>query len=353
MQLNESELSYWLALWRMENIGPVHFFKILEKYRSPQEYFHAHTELLKNIDWPSIENDLRWAAQSNHHIITFQDKIYPNQLKEIHSAPPLLFAVGNPHLLECPQISMVGSRNPTAGGCDNAYQFAKIFAQAGFIITSGLAMGIDAACHQGALESASGKTIAVMATGPDIIYPKRHNALSKNIIENGCLITEFPTGVKPQAAHFPRRNRLISGLSLGVLVVEAAFASGSLITAKYALEQNKEIFAIPGSIQNPLSRGCHALIKQGAKLVETAQDILDEMTIQPNLNAPNPRAPIKYIQKPVETPEFLAFIDFETTSIDTIIDRSALTAEKVSSILLLLELEGHIVSTPGGYVRLH
>ena len=228
---------------------------------------------IKNPDWPLIDNDLQWALKENNYVLTFNDEHYPTQLKEIADPPPLLFARGNPLLLAQRQLAIVGSRNPSSSGIDTAFEFAKTLSNHGFVITSGLALGIDAASHRGAL-AAGNFTIAVAGTGLDRIYPARHKDLATEIVKTGAIISEFPPGTTAKANHFPRRNRIISGLCQGLLVVEAAKESGSLITARMALEQNREVFAIPGSIHNPLARGCNALIRQGAKLVETTQDIL-------------------------------------------------------------------------------
>jgi len=362
--MKTDELQYWLALWRTPNVGPVSFAAALQNFPDLKSYFDHNPAI--NIDWKKIEADLAWAElSSNHHIITIRDDNYPLHLREISSAPPILFVEGDLTLLSKPQIAMVGSRHPTSAGCDNAHQFAKAFAQNGWIITSGLALGIDAASHEGALDG-QGKTIAVMGTGPDQIYPKRHKALAKKITENGCLVTEFPTGVTPISMNFPRRNRIISGLSSGVLVVEAAYASGSLVTARYALEQNREVFAIPGSIHNPVSRGCHALLKQGAKLVETSQDVMEELTLSCSPHPPFGHPATSAGQALLPQGEkgirdegeneinhpFLKYIDFDTTPIDLIIERSGITAEEASSLLLMLELESLIQSVPGGYSRL-
>lgn len=348
--VSESDLPYWLALLRSPGIGPVKFSDIIKSYpgNSLKNYFPKNNLA---IDWSAIEKDLKWAEDPNNTLLSISHPHYPERLKEIASAPPLLFIQGDASLLSKAQIAMVGSRNPTPSGEDIAYQFAKAFSNSGLVVTSGLALGIDAACHEGVI-AANGETIAVMGTGPDIIYPKRHQSLAKKILEKGCLVTEFPTGVTPVAMNFPRRNRIISGLSLGVLVVEAAYASGSLVTAKYALEQNREVFAIPGSIHNPLSRGCHLLIKQGAKLVETVEDVLEEVgAVAPThrVGLEEPRAG----QCPAPTaPHFLRYMGFDTTPVDLLINRSGLTAEEVSSILLVLELDGQVKSVPGGYVRI-
>jgi DNA processing protein len=235
--------------------------------------FHAGSPLTKRL-----EQDLAYIAnQPDLHCLRFDDALYPRLLREIPKPPPMLFVRGDVACLSLPQLAMVGSRNPTAGGLENAERFARYLAECGFAITSGLALGIDAAAHQGAL-NARGKTIAVMGTGIDLIYPARHRTLAQSILDaGGALVSEFPLGVSSQAANFPQRNRIISGLSGGTLVVEAAVQSGSLITASYALQHDREVFAIPGSIHNPLARGCHQLIRQGATLVETAQDIVDQL----------------------------------------------------------------------------
>jgi DNA processing protein len=342
--LHDNKLSYLLALWRLPGIGPANFFRIVESGQPLSAYLNNQM-----LDWKGVEKDLAWAHASDCHIITYQDDHYPPQLKEIAAFPPLLFVQGDISLLKQPQVGIVGSRNATPAGIDTAFHFAKTLAAQGLVITSGLARGIDGASHEGALHEKQ-KTIAVMGTGPDVVYPRRHQTLFKKIVESGCIVTEFPTGTSPQASHFPRRNRIISGLSRGILVVEAAYASGSLITAKYALEQNREVFAIPGAIHNPFSRGCHALIKQGAILVESAAEILEALGYSA-ASAPNP-APLK-ASAPKALPDFLQYLGFEATPVDVIISRSGLTAEKVSSILLLLELEGHVTSAPGGYLRLH
>jgi DNA processing protein len=353
--MKKDELFYWLALWRTPGVGPVNFLAVVEHYADLKQYFEERPSIV--IDWKSVEADLKWAEGPGRHIVTVRDDNYPLRLRQITSPPPLVFVEGNADLLAQPQIAMVGSRHPTPGGCDSAYQFAKTLVQNNWLITSGLALGIDAASHEGAL-AAKGKTIAVMGTGPDQIYPKRHQGLAGKIIDNGCLVTEFPTGIVPAPMNFPRRNRLISGLSHGVLVIEAAYASGSLVTAKYALEQNREVFAMPGSIHNPLARGCHALIKQGAKLVETAQDILEELTsIVSPLSPKLPKEAAKTLLNQAHTttkeiPGLLSFIDYNATPVDLIIERSGISAEEVSAILLMLELEEHIQSIPGGYMRL-
>jgi len=242
-------------------------------------------------------------------------------------------------LLALPALAMVGSRNATPQGISNAQQFARAFSDAGLTIVSGLALGIDAAAHQGGLDGA-GSTIAVLGTGADLLYPQRNRTLGERIAREGLIVSEFPLGTPPNGGNFPRRNRVISGLARGCLVVEAALASGSLITARLAAEQGREVFAIPGSIHSPHSKGCHALIKQGAKLVECAQDVLQELGIHGSVAAPSAEA--------AAAPGLLAHLAYEPCDIDTLCARSGLTAQVVSAMLLQLELDGKVASLPGG-----
>lgn len=297
-----------------------------------------------------------WLAQPGHHLVTRDDPLYPPRLRQIERAPPALFVLGDPELLRLPQIAIVGSRNPTPSGQENAEAFAASLARAGLIVTSGLALGIDAAAHQGAL-SANGLTIAVCGTGLDRVYPARNRALAHEIARHGALVSEFPPGMPALAGNFPRRNRLISGLSLGVLVVEAALQSGSLITARLAGAQGREVFAIPGSIHSPLARGCHRLLREGAKLVESAQDILEE--IGPLLNHDQPgmeitgagRTPDEASPRGQDDPEYgrlLQAIGFGPARIDQLVERTGLTAEALASMLLILELRGEVALVPGG-----
>ncbi|MDD1613479.1 MAG: DNA-processing protein DprA [Methylococcaceae bacterium] len=306
--------------------------------------------VIKNPDWAMIDNDLFWLEQKNNSVITFNDTNYPSQLKEIADPPPVLFVRGNPDLLSLPQIAIVGSRNPSSLGEETAFNFAKTLSQYGFVITSGLALGIDGASHRGAI-NAKGYTVAVAGTGLDRVYPARHKELATEIVNTGVMISEFPPGTTAKANHFPRRNRIISGLCQGLLVVEAAKQSGSLITARMALEQNREVFAIPGSIHNPLARGCNALIREGAKLVETTQDILEELnqhyqqdeklspfTMQSTLD--------------LEQQTLLNRVMFSPTSIDNLVENTGESVEVISSMLLILELQGYLEATAGGcYMR--
>jgi DNA processing protein len=297
-----------------------------------------------------IDYDLEWLEQQNNGVLTFNDTNYPLQLKEIADPPPILFVRGNPDLLSLPQIAIVGSRNPSALGKETAFSFARTLSLYGFVITSGLALGIDGASHRGALY-AKGYTVAVAGTGLDRVYPARHKELATEIVNTGVMISEFPPGTTAKANHFPRRNRIISGLCQGLLVVEAAKQSGSLITARMALEQNREVFAIPGSIHNPLARGCNALIREGAKLVETTQDILEELnqyyqqdekllplTTQSTLD--------------LEQQTLLNRVMFSPTSIDHLVENTGESVEVISSMLLILELQGYLEATAGGcYMR--
>jgi DNA processing protein len=273
-------------------------------------------------------------------------------LREIPDPPPLLFVHGDPEVLHTPQLAMVGSRNPSVSGSETAREFAYHLATSGLSITSGLAIGIDGASHAGALD-AGGITIAVTGTGLDRVYPASQHDLAHRIAEQGALVSEFPPQTQVKSGNFPRRNRIISGLALGTLVVEAAHKSGSLITARLASEQGREVFAIPGSIHNPMARGCHRLIRQGAKLVETANDVLEELA--PLLQELEP-LPHQGTQESLELRDeldaeyqlLLKCMGFDPTPIDLLIERSGLTAEVVSSMLILLELEGHVSSAPGG-----
>ena len=274
---------------------------------------------------------------------------------QLPDPPPLLYAHGNIELLCMPQLAMVGSRNPSSSGRQTATDFARHLGAAGLVITSGLALGIDAASHQGALDAGAG-TIAVTGTGLDRVYPASHRELARSIAASGVLVSELPTGTPPLAENFPRRNRIISGLSLGTLVVEAAIRSGSLITARLAAEQGREVFAIPGSIHNPLARGCHRLIREGAKLVETASDVIDELgalaaACEPAAaTAAQPDAPVELDQDYLQ---LLEYMGFDEISIDRLVEQGQLTPAEVSSMLLQLEMGGFVAASHGGrYIRL-
>lgn len=305
---------------------------------------------LSHIDWHEVEMSLRWAETPHHHILTLDDARYPRLLKTISDPPLVLYVQGYPDVLQQSQIAVVGSRHATHYGLQNARHFANHLAAHGLVVTSGLARGIDAAAHRGALE-AKRPTIAVIGSGLQQLYPVDHLSLAQQMCAmQGAIVSEFSLQTHPAPRHFPRRNRIISGLSLGVLVVEAALKSGSLISARHALEQGRDVFALPGSIHQPLARGCHDLIKQGAKCVDTVEDILSELGVQEGA-AKNCTIPNEHRDLSQKEAQLLAQIEHEITSIDVIISRSGLTATEVSSILLSLELRELIQSVPGGYVR--
>ena len=361
-------LRYWLAALYLPGIGPRRLLRWLTYFNDIEALFSASVtewqaagltpkqiEAFQQPNWKAVDRDLAWAEQEQHHLMVWGEEDYPQLLQEIPDPPLVLFIRGNRAALAQTQLAIVGSRHPSPAGLSNAEQFAYYLSQAGFAITSGLALGIDGAGHRGAL-NAHGVTIAVSGTGLNHLYPRSNQKLAEEIIANhGAVLSEFPLDTAPQAMNFPRRNRIISGLSVGVLVIEAAMKSGSLITARHALEQNREVFAIPGSIHQPLARGCHYLIRQGAKLVETYQDVMEELA------GFVPRAQVVSLSKPdvkssaeAIQPEYRSIIDQigrEITPIDMIILRSGLTRGEVSSILLKLELHGYIQAVMGGYVR--
>lgn len=300
-----------------------------------------------------VAADLEWAAAPDNHLLWYGDSAYPALLRQTAGYPLMLYASGDISLLQQPQIAIVGSRHCTPGGARNARDFAAELAAAGLVVTSGLALGVDCEAHEGALSR--GKTIAVAATGLDLVYPRRNRLLAERIRQRGLLVSEFPLGTAPRAALFPQRNRIISGLSVATLVVEAAQRSGSLITARLAAEQGRDVFAIPGSIHNPQSRGCHQLLRDGAHLAETPQDITRELGQLFNfvINERNPAARDRRIQPGREQARVLDAVGFDPVTTDTIVERSGLTVDKVSSMLVLLELDELIQTAPGGcFVRI-
>ena len=318
---------------------------------------------LGSPDQSLLDRDERWLEAPSHHFIPWDSEHYPALLREIPDAPVGLFVDGDAAVLSLPQIAIVGSRNPTHAGVETARSFASDLAIGGFTITSGLAIGIDAASHRGAMDR-GGTTVAVCGTGLDATYPASHQALREQITTHGAVVSEFPLGTPPAKQNFPRRNRLISGLTVGTLVVEAAIRSGSLITARLAAHHGREVFAIPGSIHNPLARGCHQLIREGATLVETAADIfppLRQLTLslsaQPSV-VPQVKAPdsTRVSGSPLDKDHkiLLDALGFEPAGVDLLVQRTGLQASEVASMLLILELEGRIESFPGGlYVRAH
>ena len=316
-------------------------------------------ERLKSPDGDALERSRAWLATHGRHLVTFGDVHYPPLLAQLVDAPLALWVNGaHLSLLSAAQLAIVGSRNPTRGGRDNAEQFARYLAERGLTITSGLAIGIDGAGHRGALTEV-GSTIAVLGGGLDSIYPRVHSDLAAAIVERGLLVSEYPPGIEPRKLHFPQRNRIIAGLTLGTLVVEATRRSGSLITAKLAADYGREVFAIPGSIHNPLARGCHYLIRSGAKLVEEAADIFVELAPQLKIDVATierARANESSDAATIDAPEYRNVLDllgFEPRSINDLSAASGLTAAELSSMLLVLELEGFVEALPGGrYSRL-
>ncbi len=304
-------------------------------------------------DPAGIERDLRWLEAPGRSLLTAGDPRYPAQLAAVPGCPPALFVEGDPALLSRPQIAIVGSRAATAAGRETSFDFAARLAVHGFAITSGLAAGIDAAAHRGALE-AGGVTIAVCGTGLDRVYPPEHRELAGRIAATGVLVSEFPTGTLPHAHNFPRRNRLMSGLSRGVLVIEAAARSGSLITARLAGEQGREVMALPGSIHNPLARGCHRLIKDGAALIETVDDVLAALGLPGLAGCAKPAAGISDVPEipngvlDSDAEMLLNALGFEPADLDRLVERTGLAAQSVISKLQLLELEGRVESLAGG-----
>jgi DNA processing protein len=346
----------WIGLSLIHGIGPETFRRLLSAFGEPQKIFAASVAELRQIvsaeiadriaagpDKPELVPALAWLEQPGNRLVTLADKVYPQALLEIPDPPPLLYVKGNVALLNRPTIAVVGSRNATPQGLKNSEAFAQALSEAGWCITSGLALGVDGAAHRGALRG-KGSTIAVVGTGLDIVYPARHRELAHEICESGAILSEFSLGEPSKASNFPRRNRIISGLSRGVLVVEADLESGSLITARLAVEQGRDVFAIPGSIHSPLSKGCHRLIKQGAKLVDSIQDILEEFGNVPT--SQNSAAAANAPDHPL-----LQQMGFDAVSQDTLIHLSGLTSNQVSAMLLTLELEGKVASLPGGHYQ--
>jgi DNA processing protein len=375
---------YSLVLHRLPQVGAVTYNRLVGLFGSPENVLSQSNKRLEPLleletlsviqDFQSNPEqstigqkalvDLEWIdAQPNVHLLSVADISYPELLQTIPNLPPLLFVRGDIHLLSLPQIAIVGSRNPSSGGAENAYRFAEFLAGNGFAITSGLALGVDAAAHQGAL-AAQGKTIAVMGTGLDMIYPSRHRALAQQILETGgALVSELPLGSSSKAANFPQRNRIISGLSCGVLVVEAAIQSGSLITAKAAMQQNREVFAIPGSIHNPLARGCHQLIRQGATLVETGQDIVDQLQGMLGYQREKLTKLQEKAAKKAELDEkeldalspaeqqLIHAMGYDPVNIDDLVERTGIGVGSVAAQLIGLEIKGYVQQIGAGYQR--
>ena len=352
----DQELLAWLKLGLVAELTPASFRKLLGEFGDPEAVCAASLSALGRIvpkevadaivrgpDTARVHVALRWCEEPGNRIISLADAAYPRLLLEITDPPPLLYVKGDSGLLNRAALAVVGSRNATPQGSANAEAFARELSDGGFTVISGIALGIDAAAHRGGLAGAS-SSLAVVGTGLDIVYPARNRDLAHQLAAQGALVSEFPLGTPALSVNFPRRNRLISGLARGCLIVEAALRSGSLITARYALEQGREVFAIPGSIHSPLSKGCHQLIKQGAKLVESSNDILEELGAAVRVHS----ATLVTADVSPEHVELLAALGFDPLDLDTLCERSGLTPETASAMLLTLELEGTVSRLPGG-----
>lgn len=354
-------LSGWLRLTLTPGLGPATQRQLLAAFGPPEAIYSATPAalaavvgettsrlLLEHDASTAVDTALAWLAESGNAVLTLGDAAYPATLLEIPDPPVLLYVKGDARLLSRPSLAVVGARNATPQGEANAEAFSAALSATGFGIVSGLALGIDAAAHRGGL-AGDGRTVAVIGTGADRIYPARNAVLARRIAEAGAIVSEYPLGSGPLAHHFPRRNRLIAGLSCGVLVVEAAVKSGSLITARLAGDCGREVFAIPGSIHSPLSRGCHRLIREGAKLVESASDILEE------LHFPVPKAAPQQESGPIggagDEGRVLTAMGHDPVDMDVLVRRTSLTPEALYAILLALELDGRVSRLPGGRLQ--
>ncbi len=390
-----TDRNYWLIAIRAPRLGGGKLVRLLESFSGIEGLFSSSDaslrgagldaetiRYLRHPDHELLASDQRWLADPLHRLVTWGSEDYPDLLCDISAPPAALFVAGEATTLWQPQIAIVGSRNPTRGGLDNARDFAAEIAQRGFIVTSGLASGIDSACHDAAMDVGN-KTIAVTGTGLDRVYPASSRERAVRIRHNGALVSEFPPGTGARAEHFPARNRIISGLSLGVLVIEAGVNSGSLITARLASEQGREVFALPGSIHNPMSKGCHRLIREGSRLVETVDEIVEGISpmagelhhrlrnrLSPDRLSPDRKPPVDkchavpkmaslqraYSAPPQSAPEsfdsdyrrLLDELSFDPKPVDRLVEHSGLTAREVSAMLLMLELRGVVEPHPGG-----
>jgi DNA processing protein len=373
---NSMDLQAKLALWRTPGIGPSRYRRILKLVAEPAELFswtaaqwlqvglnEASAQFWTQRQYQAdVALDLQWLQTPGQHLVCREDEHYPQSLLAFADAPPLLFVRGNLHALQTPQVAMVGTRHPTRDGVRFAQDLATALVRQQLTVTSGLALGIDGAAHDGALQ-AKGCTIAVLANGLDRVYPASHQRLAERILAGeGALVSEFPIGVLPRKEHFPRRNRIISGLAYGVVVVEAALKSGSLITARLAGQQGKEVFAVPGAVHNPQARGCHQLLREGAILVESVDDIIAviyplmqqqmQMTLPSSSLAPTASAAVE-LDLPLELRQVLAAIQPSATSLDEIMHATQLRADVLLTHLMTLELQDCIITVPGGYQRRH
>ncbi|WP_394154587.1 DNA-processing protein DprA [Vibrio maritimus] len=353
----------WLRLSLCPGIGPVTFYKLLA-VDDPRNIVESDEQTLSAIGLKpnqvsfirrkSVElahKAMEWSNGADNHILIHQDEHYPPLLRESKGCPPVLYVQGDVSLLSDQQIAMVGSRNASTGGLETARSFAAEFVRYGYCVTSGLALGIDGHAHQGALD-ACGKTIAVLGSGLGSIYPARHRSLAQRVAQHGALVSEHLPWIKPRAEHFPRRNRIVSGLSLGVVVVEAAEKSGSLITAKYAAEQGREVFAIPGSIRHAYHSGCHSLIRTGACLVQSVEDVLCEIESLSNWSKKVQPTLFDQVIDKEELPfaDLLANVGIEATPVDILAQKTHIPVQEVMQQLLELELSGHVVAVNGGYI---
>ncbi|HEX3896954.1 MAG TPA: DNA-processing protein DprA [Rudaea sp.] len=374
MPINQpiAEVRAWLTLLRVPGFGASVIRQRVAQHRTAAvvlanakrdaQISDAARAWFAQPDEALIDSDLAWLDAPRHYLITIADDDYPALLMNGQNPPAALYVAGEPTSLWMPQIAIVGSRRASSGGLENARAFARTFVQAGNAVTSGLAEGIDGAAHTAALD-AGGVTIAVLGTGPDMIYPRQHASLAERIVEHGALVSEFPPGTAGRPEFFPRRNRIIAGLSLGTLVVEAGLKSGSLITARLANEQGREVFALPGSIHNPMARGCHQLIREGAKLIETAAEILDELhgvgalladDLRRRLDSDETRSLAAVVSNRCDDPDYvklLAALDAQPLALDELADRTQLSAAALSSMLLMLELDSVVVAENGRYAR--
>lgn len=382
--MKKSNAHYWLALKLVPRLAVYKKLALVDSYgltalfcssKTSKSTLTSANNLTSNQlaafhhpDWEKIDNILLKSGLCQSVVVSYGDEEYPKKLKQIFDPPLVLFVQGNINLLNKPQLAVVGSRFASVDGRETAFELSKEVAEQHIVITSGLALGVDGCAHKGALTTDTG-TIAVVATGLDQVYPARHRSLAKDILShNGAIVSEFLPGVSPKAGHFPKRNRIISGLSLGVLVVEAAIKSGSLITARCAVEHNREVFAVPSTLKNPLSKGCHWLIKQGAKLVENSADIIEDLALDKPATLMTREKTPKKVQKSIQpikekhvekiktnslcNDELLASVGFEITPVDKVVARSLLSINEVLTRLTVLELSGLVSSVPGGYLRL-
>lgn len=376
----------WLTLLRAPGIGGVKLRSLLDHFGTVDSILAAKPpqwraagmpasaiQSLQSIDTARIDADLAWLDEPTHHLLTWDSDDYPELLRNTPQAPAGLFVAGDPDLLWRAQIAIVGSRNPTDGGRANARDFSRTLAKSGLLVTSGLADGIDAAAHRAALDIGH-PTIAVIATGPDLVYPIKNRQLSSDIAQHGAIVSEFPPGTEARREHFPRRNRIIAGLSLGTLVVEAAMRSGALITARLAGEAGREVFALPGSIHNPLAKGCHRLIRDGAALVESAPEIIEALaphagqladalrlrladpadsTAGSSAAASSSTETVDGLRSQQDAdPDYATLrqaLGFDPVAIDVLAERTGLTVEALSSMLLLMELDGRVSASHGRY----